>query len=232
MQLAGEWLWNRIAEMKERCDIVNFTCSPEAAPEQVPEAIGGTTVGLALFDHSERLQAFNQEYADLMAGLGSKALVGASWNSLARDISARRTIPIAENGLISAHENRRGDFSLVHRLLGGRIYHVAERSTRDGGFLEVWISLGIVPGGALEAGSGSNLAGKGDKPAATVTPRQQEVIARLSRGMSMKEVARSLGITPRTVAFHKYQVMEANGLRGNSDFVAFAIRSKLLDVSA
>lgn len=52
--------------------------------------------------------------------------------------------------------------------------------------------------------------------------RAREVIGLLIRGMSMKQVGRQLGITARTVAFHKYRVMEANGLRNNTDLLRFA----------
>lgn len=52
--------------------------------------------------------------------------------------------------------------------------------------------------------------------------RAREVIGLLIRGMSMKQVGRQLGITARTVAFHKYRVMEANGLRNNADLLRFA----------
>jgi DNA-binding NarL/FixJ family response regulator len=46
-----------------------------------------------------------------------------------------------------------------------------------------------------------------------LTACQHEVLSRLVRGLSMKEVARELNISPRTVAFHKYRAMKANGLR-------------------
>jgi DNA-binding CsgD family transcriptional regulator len=44
----------------------------------------------------------------------------------------------------------------------------------------------------------------------------------------MKQVAYQLGIAPRTVAFHKYKAMEANGLRNNVDLMAFALHHGLL----
>jgi len=50
------------------------------------------------------------------------------------------------------------------------------------------------------------------------------VLALLVQGLTMKQVAHELGITPRTVAFHKYRAMEANGLRDNADLMAFALR--------
>lgn len=63
---------------------------------------------------------------------------------------------------------------------------------------------------------------------ANLSNRERQVLVLLVRGLSMKTVARELGITPRTVAFHKYKAMEANGLRSNADLVRFALRHEIL----
>src|SRR5204863_6544524 len=41
-----------------------------------------------------------------------------------------------------------------------------------------------------------------------LTPRQREILQLLAEGRSMKEVATLLRITPSTVPFHKYRMME------------------------
>jgi len=41
-----------------------------------------------------------------------------------------------------------------------------------------------------------------------ITQRQSEVLQLLAEGKSMKEVANIIDITPGTVAFHKYKMME------------------------
>src|SRR3954467_11087400 len=41
-----------------------------------------------------------------------------------------------------------------------------------------------------------------------LTTRQREVLQLLAEGRTMKEIAHILAITPRTVAFHKYRMME------------------------
>jgi DNA-binding NarL/FixJ family response regulator len=51
------------------------------------------------------------------------------------------------------------------------------------------------------------------------TRRQREVIQLLAEGRSMKEVASILSITKRTVAAHKYAVMELLQLKTNADLV-------------
>ena len=41
----------------------------------------------------------------------------------------------------------------------------------------------------------------------------------------MKEVGEVLQITPRTVAFHKYRIMEALGAKSNAEILRYAIRN-------
>jgi DNA-binding NarL/FixJ family response regulator len=58
-----------------------------------------------------------------------------------------------------------------------------------------------------------------------LTPRQKEVLGLLSSGMSMKQVAARLNITPRTVAFHKYTIMEQHEITSNAELISFAIEN-------
>jgi DNA-binding NarL/FixJ family response regulator len=57
-----------------------------------------------------------------------------------------------------------------------------------------------------------------------LTMRQREVLQLLAEGKSMKEVAAILELTPRTVAFHKYRMMEQLGLKSSAELVKFAVQ--------
>lgn len=61
-----------------------------------------------------------------------------------------------------------------------------------------------------------------------LTPRQREVLQLLAEGRTMKEAADVLQVTARTVAFHKYKIMEEFELKTNSDLLRFAIRERLI----
>lgn len=61
-----------------------------------------------------------------------------------------------------------------------------------------------------------------------LTNRQREVLQLLAEGKSMKEVAYTLKLTPRTVAFHKYKIMERLRIRTNADLVQYAIREHIV----
>jgi len=62
------------------------------------------------------------------------------------------------------------------------------------------------------------------------TPRQREVIQLLAEGHSMKEVASILQITKRTVAAHKYAVMDLLQLKTNTDLVQYAIKHGIISL--
>lgn len=64
--------------------------------------------------------------------------------------------------------------------------------------------------------------------ARNLTSRQREVLQLLGEGRSMKEAAAVLQVATRTIAFHKYRIMEEYGLRSNSDLVRFAIKEHVL----
>jgi DNA-binding NarL/FixJ family response regulator len=64
-----------------------------------------------------------------------------------------------------------------------------------------------------------------------LTPRQREVLKVLAEGHTMKEAANILHVTPRTVAFHKYRMMEDLGLKTNSDLLRLAIKERLVPLS-
>jgi DNA-binding NarL/FixJ family response regulator len=62
----------------------------------------------------------------------------------------------------------------------------------------------------------------------SLTPRQREVLQLLAEGLTMKETADTLKLTARTIAFHKYKIMQDFRLHNNSDLLKLAIREHLV----
>ncbi len=60
-----------------------------------------------------------------------------------------------------------------------------------------------------------------------LTMRQREVLQLLTEGHSMKKVAELLHVKPRTVAFHKYRLMEEFHLKNNASLIQFAVKHGL-----
>jgi DNA-binding NarL/FixJ family response regulator len=67
-------------------------------------------------------------------------------------------------------------------------------------------------------------------PAATLTPRQRQILQMLAEGRSAKEIAATLGISPRTVEFHKYQMMESLQIQSSAELTHFAIKHGIVAI--
>jgi DNA-binding NarL/FixJ family response regulator len=66
--------------------------------------------------------------------------------------------------------------------------------------------------------------------ASPLTPRQREILQLLAEGRSAKEIAATLAISPRTVEFHKYQMMEMHGLHSSAELIHFAIKHGIVTI--
>jgi DNA-binding NarL/FixJ family response regulator len=71
---------------------------------------------------------------------------------------------------------------------------------------------------------------RASEKAAEPTLRQREVIQLLAEGRTMKEAADALKITTRTVASHKYGVMELLQLQTNAELVRYAIKHNIISI--
>ena len=61
-----------------------------------------------------------------------------------------------------------------------------------------------------------------------LTARQREILQLIAQGQNMQEIGHSLEVTPRTVAFHKYQMMSVLGAKSSADLVKYAMRNGIL----
>jgi DNA-binding NarL/FixJ family response regulator len=61
-----------------------------------------------------------------------------------------------------------------------------------------------------------------------LTERQREVLQLIAEGKVMKEIGGMLNMTTRTVAFHKYRIMEALGAKSSAELVRYAVRNHIV----
>jgi DNA-binding NarL/FixJ family response regulator len=61
-----------------------------------------------------------------------------------------------------------------------------------------------------------------------LTDRQREVLQLLAEGKVMKEIGGILHMTTRTVAYHKYRIMEVLGAKTNAELVKYAVRNHMV----
>jgi DNA-binding CsgD family transcriptional regulator len=61
-----------------------------------------------------------------------------------------------------------------------------------------------------------------------LTQRQREVLQLLAEGKVMKEVSDILHMSTRTVAYHKYRMMEVLGAKSNAELVKYAVKNHIV----
>ncbi len=129
-----------------------------------------------------------------------------------RDVTfARRALDAGASGFVLKHSAPAELVSAIRAALEGKTYLTPQLAG------EV---LGAMKEGPEKAGG----------PVAALTPRQREVLQLLAEGRSAKEIAARLGISARTVEFHKYQIMEALNLHTNAELTHFAIKHGLVEL--
>jgi DNA-binding NarL/FixJ family response regulator len=66
-------------------------------------------------------------------------------------------------------------------------------------------------------------------PLDKLTSRQREVLQLLAEGLQVKEIAARLHVSPRTVEFHKYRIMDELGLRTTAELSRYAARHGIVE---
>jgi DNA-binding NarL/FixJ family response regulator len=67
-----------------------------------------------------------------------------------------------------------------------------------------------------------------ETPGDDLTSRQREVLQLLAEGRSMKEVASVLNLAPRTVAFHKYEMMKRLNVSTTAELIQYAVKHHIV----
>lgn len=67
-----------------------------------------------------------------------------------------------------------------------------------------------------------------EQPSSDLTDREQEVLTYLAEGASNEEIAKSLVISPKTVARHRENIMRKLNLHSRAELVRYAIRKGII----
>jgi len=179
------------------------TCTPESAEmaEAVAELLPDAVVADASVEGAGGLEA-----------LGRLRMALLAWNVV--------LLAHEEEPSVAAEAFRLGARAYVLKSSSVAELRAAVRSTLKGGrYLTPRIASGNID--ALPPPAGA--------PAASpLTPREREVVKLVAEGQVMKQVAAHLGISTRTVAFHKYRAMGKLGIRSNAGLVRFALRQSMV----
>lgn len=122
---------------------------------------------------------------------------------------AREAFRLGASGYVTKHSAVKELIGALRLALVGRSY-ITDLITRD------------------DLGSIFLQRAKRVRHAGPLTERQKEVLQLLAEGRSMKETAHILSVSARTVAFHKYNIMEQLNLHSTAELVQFALRTPVL----
>jgi DNA-binding NarL/FixJ family response regulator len=120
---------------------------------------------------------------------------------------ARRALEAGASGFVLKHSAPAELVLAVHAALQGRTF--------------------ITPDLAAEVFRSASE--KGADPLESLTPRQREILQHLAVGKSAKEIAAAVGLSSRTVEFHKYTLMDALGVENGAELIRFAVKHGLVD---
>ena len=124
---------------------------------------------------------------------------------------ARRALEAGARGYVLKHSAQAELFLAVRAALDGNTFI---SPTLAG---EVFHALKISPTQASD-------------PVAVLTPRQREILQLFAEGCSTKDIASKLDISPRTVEYHKYQMMESLKLQSSAELIHFAIKNGIVAI--
>lgn len=124
---------------------------------------------------------------------------------------ARRALETGAAGFVLKHSAPAELVAAIEAALAGRIYITSEIAG------DVFQQMQRDPGSRAD-------------PVASLSPRQRQVLQHFAEGNSAKEVAGLLGISVRTVEFHKYQMMEHLGMHSSTELTHFAIKHGIVSV--
>ena len=113
-----------------------------------------------------------------------------------------------------------GTAYLLKRSAGSELLTAIREAIKHRSYVTPLVMEGML--GSLMHSTGDN------SPSRQLTARQREVLQLLAEGKSMKEVASVLNVTARTIAFHKYRMMEQLNIKTNAELIQYAIRHHLV----
>jgi DNA-binding NarL/FixJ family response regulator len=108
---------------------------------------------------------------------------------------------------------------LLKRSAGSELLTAIREAMRHRSYVTPLVTEGML---------GSLMHAQSEPSTPQLTARQREVLQLLAEGKSMKEVASILNVAPRTVAFHKYRMMEQLKIRTNAELIQYAIRHHVI----
>ena len=182
------------------------------------QIVGQVSDGRALVAAAEQLRP-DVIVLDISMPLLNGLEAGRQVKQMLRDVKLV-FLTMNEDADLAAEAFRAGASGyLLKRSAASELATAIHEVMRGGTYITPLMAKGLV---------GSLLQPAGERQGHELTPRQREVLQLLAEGRSMKEVASILELTPRTVAFHKYRMMEQLGVRTSAELVQYAVKNHIV----
>lgn len=144
-------------------------------------------------------------------------------------IDAARKIKEAENSpkiiLLTMHQDVTYATTALDEGVDGYILKHAEPKELLDAIREVLKGhLYVSPSMAGDVFSYRSRGGATKENQVKLTSRQQEILRQLAAGKIAKEIAANLGLSQKTVEYHKYRMMELLDIRSGAELIQYAIR--------
>jgi DNA-binding NarL/FixJ family response regulator len=152
------------------------------------------------------------------------SVVGGADTLLSETLRLEPDLVVVEAAL-SLRDGFRAAGEIMRRLPRTKIIHHATDAGGKGEELESSIAKAVRLAGAASSFSEQGAAAEAQDQPDGLTTREREVLQLLANGCAMKVIAHRLGITYRTVAFHKYRMMQRLGIRTNAGLTTYALRT-------
>jgi DNA-binding NarL/FixJ family response regulator len=182
------------------------------------EIVGTVSDGRALVVEAQRLKP-DVIVLDIAMPLLNGLDAGRQIKQLRKDVKLV-FVTMNEDAELAAEAFRAGASAyLLKRSASSELLAAIREVMKGRSYVTPLVTEGLV---------GSFMQAAAQKPSAELTPRQREVLQLLAEGHSMKQAAALLNVTPRTVAFHKYRMMEQLNIRSSAELIQFAIKHHIV----
>ena len=147
--------------------------------------------------------------AQHLAGNGAAKLLCFSSRADVRDI--QRVLKAGAAGILTKEESSVDDVVAAIRLLARGQAALSPAVARD--MMRDYVK---------------HLSEHETSPLATLTPKEREVLQLIAEGKSTRQIAEQLSMNVKTVATHRYLILEKLGLATTTDLIRFAIKEGLI----
>lgn len=181
--------------------------------------VGAVTDGRALIEAARRLKP-----DVIVADISMPMLNGLdACERLTTELPDTRVVflTVNEDPDIAAEAMRRGAAGyLLKKVVAAELFAALERVMEGRFYVTPLVSREPIAQFIARAREGG--------PSHKLSLRQREVLQLLAEGRSMKEAADALKLSPRTIAFHKYAMMDQLGFKTSAELVQFAVKLGLV----